>query len=148
MADQWWTDVPVTSARLSALVHFQKTMGLSMSWLLSFCFVSRLNIWIILPERRARMLLAGFMTAASALMGRRVTAAWFCRSMRETWVGSTETIHLSDSIVVRPCLMDASGMPNCWSCGKIQRGIVSLHLINCGERPKTREKDLFDEPTV
>jgi hypothetical protein len=32
-----------------------------------------------------------------------------------TWFGSTQTIHLSDSIVVNPCLMDVSGTPSCWS---------------------------------
>ena len=64
---QWKTDVAVTNARLFGPVHFQKTMGESTSCDFSFDLVSRLNIWIIFPERRARMLEPGFITAASAL---------------------------------------------------------------------------------
>lgn len=58
----------------------------------------------------------GDMIAASAVMDLRVICPPFLRSTMVTWEGSTQTIQLSDDIVVRPCLMEVSGTPNAVSC--------------------------------
>ena len=62
------------------------------------------------------MFWVGDMMAASAVMERRVIWPPFLRSTIVTWEGSTQTIQLSDDIVVRPCLIAVSGTPNAASC--------------------------------
>lgn len=58
------------------------------------------------------MFWVGDMMAASAVMERRVIWPPFLRSTIVTCEGSTQTIQLSDDIVVRPCLIAVSGTPN------------------------------------
>ena len=61
-------------------VHRQKRTGEGRVEDFIFAWRSRLNIWRTLPERRARIVGTGFIIAAVAFIGRRVTALEFWRS--------------------------------------------------------------------
>ena len=74
-------------------VHRQKRTGEGRVEDFIFAWRSRLNIWRTLPERRARIVETGFIIAAVAFIGRRVTALEFWRSTIVRVLFSQETIH-------------------------------------------------------
>jgi hypothetical protein len=58
--DQWYTALPVTMAMLLGAVHRQKTTASVRLWLFIFERSSRLKIWRVWPERRARTCVAPY----------------------------------------------------------------------------------------
>jgi hypothetical protein len=74
---QWKQADAVTSARVFSLIHFQKTTASDIWCAFILLLRSMLKICRACPLRRARILAAGFMIAASAVMGRFSVLAGF-----------------------------------------------------------------------
>lgn len=99
---QWNTAVSVTRPIVVSEIHFQKTTSESLTWDLTFCLVSMLNICSVRPATRvasapppqnhlrhvpfsASIFLSGCIIAESAVMGLRSTLLASARSMMTTW---------------------------------------------------------------
>uniref|UniRef100_A0A8W7PT82 Uncharacterized protein n=1 Tax=Anopheles coluzzii TaxID=1518534 RepID=A0A8W7PT82_ANOCL len=101
--DQWYTDVSVTSDRVLSVIHFQNTTSSVIVCAFIFDFISMLKICSVFCAFSAITLLAGFMIAESALIGRRIGFCASFMSMITTCAVSPTfsrtQMNLSDSIV-------------------------------------------------
>ena len=69
-------------------IHFQKMTSSAIVWAFILLFISILNIWRVFWAFKAITLLAGFMMAESALMGRLIGFVGSDMSMMTTWAVS------------------------------------------------------------
>mmetsp|Transcript_1604 Transcript_1604/g.4436 ORF Transcript_1604/g.4436 Transcript_1604/m.4436 type:complete len:208 (-) Transcript_1604:54-677(-) len=108
-SDQWYTAVGVTMAMVLLFTQRQNLTASVMACAFILVRSSRLKIWSCDCERRAMTLATGFMMAASAEMGRRVTSLLFERSIMVTFPPPQTEMNLSDSIAQDPNLIESAG---------------------------------------
>ena len=122
---QWYTAVAVTSPISAGLSHFQKTTCSGIWWLFILLFSSKLKIcrWsAALPATAAlsaMTLATGFISALSAVMGRRSGCPGLAHSTMTTLLAapvSRTQMNLSLSIVTFVKLMNCGFTPRLASC--------------------------------